>query len=274
MSTARKFVDADLRLEPQLIAVAISYAEQYKGEFGFLLDARQVVMETGSLPLPVARGVLNCMRVDPMVVGLEQLQRAREFDVSDYVEHPHEHRDLEPIHNGITDVAYDEVEQVPEFEDEEDDEPKWRRPWHLETPAKVKVPFVHTQQRRAVLHRVGIDNMHRFNGELVTAYYTRSFPSEYWPYSDRVPDDVQRTAPLLLVHRQCGRYPLVDPVLVGEKPKGMTYCRSGCFGWWCNRCKKRTTLSEGQSPNGVVSMCDYCPAVHLKQEWYDLRLPA
>lgn len=64
-SEAEKYTDRDLRRQPGLVAVAVEYAQRYVGTFEFMQGARDVVYDTGTLPLPLARGVLNCMRADP-----------------------------------------------------------------------------------------------------------------------------------------------------------------------------------------------------------------
>lgn len=248
MSTARKFVDADLRLNPDLISVAVKYVEQYKGEFGFLLDARQVVMDTGSLPLPVARGVLNCMRVDPTVIGLDKLQRAENHVVTQ-PEHPHEHRDLHVV----------------------DDEPEpATRVWDLRTPATVKVPYVHSKQRRAVLHRVGVGFL-RGGGpyrQHTNAFFSRAFHRDKW-YGNQTKSDL-RTEISFQVYRQCLWQPLLNPELVAERPEGMSYCRSGCFSWHCNNCKKRSTLPDYAEPTATIAACEWCRSQDIRPEFNPL----
>lgn len=65
MSAQRKFIDRDILADPGLITTATIYAVNYHGEFEFMLAAKAAAQSSGTLPLPVARGVLNCMRADP-----------------------------------------------------------------------------------------------------------------------------------------------------------------------------------------------------------------
>jgi hypothetical protein len=60
-----RYVDQDLREDPELQRRAESYALHYKGDFDFLTRAQGAMQIHGNLPIGVARGVLNCMRIDP-----------------------------------------------------------------------------------------------------------------------------------------------------------------------------------------------------------------
>jgi hypothetical protein len=62
---AQRYTDLDIRVDPSLIGHAINYARQYVGEWDVMLAARDLALGTGNLPLPIARLVLNCARVDP-----------------------------------------------------------------------------------------------------------------------------------------------------------------------------------------------------------------
>jgi hypothetical protein len=62
---AQRYVDLDLRVDPSLIGHAVQYARQYLGEWDVMIAAREVALGTGTLPLPIARLVLNCARTDP-----------------------------------------------------------------------------------------------------------------------------------------------------------------------------------------------------------------
>jgi len=72
----RKYTDRDIRDNPKLISLAEGYLLDYTGEFDYLLGCRELVEGGERLPIPLARGVLNCMRLDPK--GFQVLQ--------DYVE--------------------------------------------------------------------------------------------------------------------------------------------------------------------------------------------
>lgn len=63
---ARRFFDSDVRSDPELVIQATDYALAYAGDFEFLVMANELA-QVGPLPVPVARAVLNCMRVDPQV---------------------------------------------------------------------------------------------------------------------------------------------------------------------------------------------------------------
>lgn len=66
---AVRFTDRDVKEHPNLLGRAVEYVRDYHGEFDFLVTARELERVTGTLPIAVARGVLNCMRVDPRVAG-------------------------------------------------------------------------------------------------------------------------------------------------------------------------------------------------------------
>lgn len=63
--TDTRYADRDLRKNPELLALAVRYARTYTGDWDLMTAARQVVIDSGSLPLPIARTVLNCARTDP-----------------------------------------------------------------------------------------------------------------------------------------------------------------------------------------------------------------
>lgn len=66
----QRYQDLDLRIDPILIGHAIAYAKSYEGEWEVMVAARELVRATGSLPLAVARMVLNCARADPRYATL------------------------------------------------------------------------------------------------------------------------------------------------------------------------------------------------------------
>lgn len=63
MSAQRKFRDGDV--DDDLLEQAIEYAEMYRGDWPFLVAAQELVRVRGTLPITVARGVLNAMLADP-----------------------------------------------------------------------------------------------------------------------------------------------------------------------------------------------------------------
>lgn len=67
MTGAQRYNDLDLQIDPTLIAFAIEYAKGYVGDWDVMIAARSRVIQEGSLPLSVARTVLNCARADPRV---------------------------------------------------------------------------------------------------------------------------------------------------------------------------------------------------------------
>jgi hypothetical protein len=62
-----KYTDEDVRRDSELQRRAESYALHYLGDFAFLARARAQVEANGHLTVGVARGVLNCMRLDPRI---------------------------------------------------------------------------------------------------------------------------------------------------------------------------------------------------------------
>ena len=65
-----KYTDRDVRENEELIDAAIEYVEEYAGEFEYLIDMKMRLASGGDLTTPMIRGILNCMRHDPRVVGL------------------------------------------------------------------------------------------------------------------------------------------------------------------------------------------------------------
>lgn len=73
--SAVRFTDALLRGEPELVAAAVRYASSYRGDWDVMLAAQQLVAQTGTLPLAVARTVANCARADPRyVLSIQDVQ--------------------------------------------------------------------------------------------------------------------------------------------------------------------------------------------------------
>lgn len=59
-----RFTDQHVRMQPGLLALATQYAKEYQGEFDPLVKAHVWAIENGTLSIPTARMVLNCMRHD------------------------------------------------------------------------------------------------------------------------------------------------------------------------------------------------------------------
>jgi hypothetical protein len=72
-----KYTDRDVRENAALRSIAIDYLTGYGGDFDFLLQARQYLLVQGTLPTGMARGVLNCMRIDPKWAGTLPAPMAR-----------------------------------------------------------------------------------------------------------------------------------------------------------------------------------------------------
>jgi hypothetical protein len=98
-----KFTDTDVRGDPRLFDIAVSYAIRYAGEFEFLRSAGEAARE-GLMTVGMARGVLNCMRTDGAVAHLlpepaPRLQLVPDF--SDRIAAPvQRHRPPRPKHWG------------------------------------------------------------------------------------------------------------------------------------------------------------------------------
>lgn len=84
--SAERYSDADVRAKPSLMAMAVMYAQQYRGEFDYMQAASAAANATGTLPIAVARGVLNCMRADPRVA--ESLPEAMAPDPATWRSNP------------------------------------------------------------------------------------------------------------------------------------------------------------------------------------------
>jgi hypothetical protein len=67
MSLAYKYTDTDVRSNPDLVGQAYEFLQSYQGEFEFLRDAKHDLEDQGMLPTGIVRGVLNCMRTQPVV---------------------------------------------------------------------------------------------------------------------------------------------------------------------------------------------------------------
>ena len=61
-----RYTDRDVRESEHLYLLAVRFLKAYRGDFEFLVRARNHLDDTGALPIATARGVLNCMRSDPM----------------------------------------------------------------------------------------------------------------------------------------------------------------------------------------------------------------
>lgn len=81
-----RFTDADVRADPALLAQAVTFLQTYFDDWKPLQDARMMVVATGTLTVPVARMVLNCMRTNAAaridnVVPIHEAPSARMSEV-------------------------------------------------------------------------------------------------------------------------------------------------------------------------------------------------
>lgn len=67
MTASRPYTETDVRANPNLLALAVTYARGYMGTWEVLAGARDLSVRSGTLPIAVARTVLNCMRNDANV---------------------------------------------------------------------------------------------------------------------------------------------------------------------------------------------------------------
>jgi hypothetical protein len=69
-ATGTRYTDHDLRERPELVALAVRYARDYRGDWDLMRAAALQVLDSGTLTLAVARTVLNCARADPRAYQL------------------------------------------------------------------------------------------------------------------------------------------------------------------------------------------------------------
>lgn len=65
MIADRRFTDRHVREDEELVDIAFAYARDYKGDWDVMQSAHDLAAEEGTLPVPIARMVLNVMRADP-----------------------------------------------------------------------------------------------------------------------------------------------------------------------------------------------------------------
>lgn len=122
-----RYTDTQVRTYPRLTELAIEYAADYAGEWDFMIAARSLALQSGTLPTATARAVLNAMRADPKVVmSLPELE------------------DLEPAprHQRIARVV-DLPENVNDYVIETvrwpfNVEIRWNRDWYLATTRRSR----------------------------------------------------------------------------------------------------------------------------------------
>lgn len=229
----RRFTERDLHAYPELYALAIKYLEDYTGTFDPLLSAQSMLDQEGRLPVNIAKLVLNCAYSDPSVQF--------KLDLSE--------QDDEPRDNV---VGFPPVRTPIRTEPEIEDEPLPRR-HRLRLPAKIKAPFGMSRFNGKVLHRV----------RLHSAYMEWPFEHEEMSWRNRIDRDPlptdKRGTPTLYVSWVCGggnRHG--NPLLFTNRPKGLPYCRGGCFSDICARCGKMIHLDPKAEPDAPVGPCPRC----------------
>lgn len=146
-----KYTDRDVRENEDLTDEVYRYVRGYTGEFQFLVDAKMALERDQYLPVPVVRGVLNCMRVDPRVAGTLPAPLPPK-DAEQVIKLEPERRKRRKPWIG-DDITCEKVDQRIEHGGhgyENDKEAGFCKGWHLinRDPdkmvhvAKLKVPFV------------------------------------------------------------------------------------------------------------------------------------
>lgn len=188
---AERYTDRDLRRDPRLLGIAICYARDYDGEFEPMLDARDEAIRNGTLPLPMARTVLNCMRHD--FEAQEMLPARPTRPTLRVVQDAEDNRKAHP-----SQVRRDEPE----------------RTYILRTEVQVKYNygFVKGRYPNKVLH---------FVADAYCQWEKYDYNKRCWR---------KEAIPRFVVTWACGGH-VQDPILVpsdDELPAG-GYCRSGCW---------------------------------------------
>lgn len=252
--SAHKFWDSDLRREPSLLGIAVEYARNYCGDFEVMVGAQSVAQETGTLPLPLARMVLNCMRTDP------------------HVETPRKPRTNAPTRyeaDNVIPIDRDDPERYRAMSIHPSERPRKRTEDLLTRrepvrvvgsyPVKIKLPFGIAKQNGRALHRTtptAEARWHRRSG--------RDWRGRH-SYNDSLEFDY------LQVTWSCGRT-TKDPIIFGmdafefpglKGPHGQSvldlpYCRGGCWSKQCMACGEVTRLKEEDPPDTVINKCSHC----------------
>lgn len=233
----RRFTERDLHVYPELYPLALQYLENYTGTFETLLDAQNLLDATGSLPIPIAKMVLNCAYSDPSVsFQIDLGEPAKPAEINNVVDFPP--RPPQPVR--------------PYIRTPPEPEPKVRR-GRLRLPAKVKAPFGMSSWNGKVLHRI------RPHSSYLEWPFERDITD--WRNGvdrDPLPTD-KRGTPTLFVTWECGGGGRKsEPQLLFERPEGVPYCRAGCFSDICNRCGKMIHLDPNAAPSDPIGPCPRC----------------
>ena len=202
MMRSHKYTDRDVREQPTLLGIAANYALHYEGEFQFMLDAQTMMRERGTLPVQVARGVLNCMLADPRVFDMPATKK----------------REAPTPPQGSANVIDISTKQPAEKK-----EPLAHR---VMTTPKIKAKFF-TARNAEVVHR------------LRSAQVEWRLPYGHDRYADRAPrTPVLRLNPLCKREGYSGWYEKAD--LQYKVSTGDRLCRTGCWSVYCEACDKLT----------------------------------
>lgn len=228
----RKFNERDLMIYPELLPLAVDYAKKYVGDFNFMLDAKDMALSMGTLPLHIAKAVLNCARADPSI------NISVEYDDDED----------EGFGEGVV-VPFPERE-APKPEPEPE---PYVRKYILRTKARIKAPFGMSSApggKGRVVHRIR-------PGSAYFDWPWEQSGDKWWRDRDPRPTD-RRGAPELRVDWVCGSgYPR-NPLLLFERPEGVGYCRSGCFARPCKTCGHMNTLNNDEPLDAELAACRKC----------------
>lgn len=280
----RPFADTDLRRYPELIGQAIAYAINYSGTFEFMQQVQVRALREGSLPLPIARAVLNCMRQDPDVeffydddsdgplapvtpLPAYEDQTRREEEARQEAEaqdlHPSGQENAEPTEEEIDEaLAHVHPSWKHNLRTRESDLRAWirmdlkevggphsdltKRKRDLEVPVKINAPY----------------GMSSFNGKVLHRTSPRDAKASWaipWRgrWDQRVPQEEDTRQFTMRVTWMCGVV-THDPVLLTERPDETPYCRSGCFSVRCPECQSITHLDPEADPEDKIPACRKC----------------
>lgn len=129
-----RYTDRDVRENPELMEAALQFVSGYGGDFEFLVAARQSAAEAGSLPVPFARGVLNCMRTDISGISLLRVTNARialrepEQEIEPFSPHVRQHQPRYPVDLKV----------------------RWRLPYIMSTHPKAELVHILSSERSSI----------------------------------------------------------------------------------------------------------------------------
>lgn len=233
----RRFNERDLRIYPELMELAIDYTRRYGGTFEPVLAAQELLADMGTLPVPVAKMVLNTAYSDASVrfkltEGSFDNSTMEDATIVEFPPRP------EPSHT---------IYVPPEPEDEE---PRTRN-YRIRIPARIKARYGMSSFNGKVLHRVDPYSRHYIE-------WRSSAERTLWDRRDGLPEDMVRDERDLIVYWDCGGHGTSNPMLFHERPDDVPYCRSGCFSWLCPTCVKMVHLDPDARPEDPIGPCPRC----------------